>query len=151
FERMGLTVEELYDDLDCLVNCIRTDKEPFKQTPKARSLAYEYAFDPHQEFKMANTTSFYILGEDDEKGINLKATLLKEHSSVAKGRHRVQLNEPPSVVHVIPDDYVNANPIPKVRETVVRSYYENQLNDDAIRHFLRRDYPRNKGREKGEI
>jgi uncharacterized protein len=34
FERMGLTVEELYDDLDCLVNCIRTDKEPFKPTLK---------------------------------------------------------------------------------------------------------------------
>ncbi len=151
FERMGLTVEELYDDLDCLVNCIRTDKEPFKPTPKARSLAYEYAFDPHQEFKMANTTSFYILGEEDEKGNNLKATLLKEHSSVSKGRICLQLKEPLSVVHLIPDDYVNPKPIPKAIETVVRSYYENQLNDDAILHFLRRDYPRIKGIEKGEI
>ncbi len=32
-------VQELYDDLDCLVNCIRTDKEPFKPTPKAEKLS----------------------------------------------------------------------------------------------------------------
>lgn len=71
---MGLTVEELYDDLDCLVNCIRTDKEPFKPTPKARSLAYEYSFDPHQEFKMANTLAFIFLGRKMKR-----ETILKRH------------------------------------------------------------------------
>ncbi len=51
FDRLGMEDHELLDDIDCLANCIRTDKEPFKPTPKARNLAYEYKFDPDQEFK----------------------------------------------------------------------------------------------------
>ncbi len=54
FDRMGLSDEELMDDIDCLAHCVRTDKPPYKPTPKARNLVYEYAFNPNQEFKGAS-------------------------------------------------------------------------------------------------
>jgi hypothetical protein len=40
------------DDLDCLACCERTDLEPFKPTPRARNMAYEYRFDPSQGFQL---------------------------------------------------------------------------------------------------
>ena len=51
FDRIGLEVEELVNDIDCLAGCIRTSREPFKPKPRARNLAYEYKFNPEQEFK----------------------------------------------------------------------------------------------------
>ncbi|MGL5742306.1 MAG: hypothetical protein ACRCXC_07020 [Legionella sp.] len=61
FERLGLSDEELLEDIDCLAHCQRTAKPPYKPTPRARHLAYEYSFDPEQAFK-GRAKHYFLLG-----------------------------------------------------------------------------------------
>lgn len=152
FDRLGLTEVELIDDLDCLAVCERTDTEPFKPKPKARNQAFEYRFNPNnQEFKLANTTSFYLLGEENDKGDRLKVTLLKEFSDMEEGIIAVQAkDEPPSMISLIPDEYVRPDPIPQSIEAVVKEFETHSLGQSAIIDFLKRDYPRIKGLQPGQ-
>ena len=89
FERLGLSHIELIDDLHCLANCHRTQREPFKHKPRARKLAYEYNFDPTQEFNGAQG-NFYLLGVEDENGKSAKVTYVQQESDLANGRDAVQ-------------------------------------------------------------
>lgn len=101
------------DDLDCLACCERTRREPFKPTPRARNLAYEYRFDPTQEFKGAQK-QFYLLGVETDDGNTAKVTFVREESDLENGLLVLQSKEePPAVVSLVPDEYVNPNPIPQ--------------------------------------
>ena len=147
FDRLGLPAEELEDDIDCLAKCVRTNTEPFKPTARARSLAYEYRFDPNQEFK-ANAKSYYVLGMKNKKGNDLQASLLPEHSDLAKGKITLKSTvELPQVVTLVPDEYVNPNPIPKAIDSMVNAYEQGNLGDCAILDFLERKSPRITGRQ----
>ncbi|WP_326519334.1 TM0106 family RecB-like putative nuclease [Acinetobacter sp. CAAS 2-6] len=151
FDRLGLTEVELLDDLDCLAGCERSEKEPFKPTSRARNLAYEYQFDPNQEFKFSNTKDFYVLGAENEEGQQLKVTLLPEFSNFSQGIITVQAKaEPPQILTLIPDEYVRPDPIPQAIEAVVKAFESNQLGDCAIIDFMKRAYPRIHGREAGQ-
>lgn len=61
FDRLGLSHEELEDDMDCLANCQRTGRAPFKPGERARNLAYEYRFNVNQEFKIPRQENMYLL------------------------------------------------------------------------------------------
>lgn len=142
FDRLGLSEEELFDDLDCLAFCHRTQREPFKPTSKARNLAYEYQFDPHQEFK-GTAKAFYLLGLEDKNGKNRKVTFCGEYSDLENGLITLQAKiEPPSVITLIPDEYVNPEPIPQAIYQVVTDYESDQLRNCAILDFLNREKPR---------
>lgn len=140
FDRLGKEHLELEDDIDCLANCTRTSRDPFKPTPKARNLAYEYRFNPSQEFKPpgADKASFYLLGHERRK-----VTWLAEHSRMDQGFLVVQSNEDPGPhITLIPDDYVQPGNIPEAIESVVRQYAEGALAPSAITDFLARARPR---------
>ena len=99
FERLGLTDIELIDDLDCLACCERTERVPFKPTPKARNLAYEYRFDANQEFKLTHSKDFYVVGQETAGGKNSKVTLVKDKSELQKGLIVVQAKEEPPAIY----------------------------------------------------
>lgn len=146
FDRLGLEMQDLIDDPDCLANCTRTKKEPFKPKPRARNLAYEFEFSPNQEFK-GNVSSYYVLGQLDKKGNNLKASLLEEESELASGIIVVTSSvDLPKVITLIPDEYVNPHPIPKALEDVARKMKNNPSANSAISDFLNRSTPRITGR-----
>ncbi len=153
FDRLGSSPEELMDDPDCLACCERTERESFKPTPLARNLAYEYRFDPGQEFKGVQQ-SFYLLGVETETGHRVKATFVKDHSDMGKGLIVLQSKTgPPSVISLIPDEYVNPSPIPQSIFQVV-SHYENSIlpvGQSAILDFLMRSKPRIKEHSGGPI
>lgn len=150
FDRLGLENEELLDDFDCLALCTRTNREPFKPTPKARNLAYEYQFNPNQEFKGA-CANYYILGAETKDSNKCRVTLLKEESTFELGLLVVQANnEPLSVMTLIPDEYVNPAPIPAAIFSQVKAFYENKLGNCAILDFLRRSPPRIHGHQLGQ-
>lgn len=150
FDRLGLTDDELVDDLDCLANCQRTEREAFKTKPRARNLAYEYRFDANQEFKQAGGTAFYVLGLEDDDGKSIKATWVKEESYMAEGLIVLQSKcELPDVISLIPDEYIRPDPIPQSLEQVVKAYAGNTLGQSAIIDFLKRDTPKIIGLEAG--
>ena len=141
FERLGLSHVELLDDLNCLACCERTGRDAFKPTVRARNLAYEFQFDPAQEFKGASN-SFYLLGLEDADGKHLKANYLEEFSDLPNGLIVLQMKqESPVVISIVPDEHVNANPIPQSIYQVVEGYESGQLERCAIIDFLNRSKP----------
>lgn len=151
FDRLGLSEEELFDDLDCLAFCQRTTRQPFKPTPKAKNLAYEYQFDPSQEFK-GTADYFYLLGLEDENGKNIKVKFCAEESNLYNGFIVLQAKqEPPSLVTLIPDEYINPDPIPQAIYQVAASYESEQFSSCAILDFLNRVKPRIKNHKGGVI
>ncbi|MFQ5410353.1 MAG: AAA domain-containing protein, partial [Anaerolineales bacterium] len=151
FDRLGLSDEELLDDLDCLAGCERTEREPFKHTPRARNLSYEYRFDPTQEFKGASK-QFYVLGSETEDGKPTKVTYLRDESDLEQGLLVLQnKTEPPPWISLVPDEYVNPNPIPQAIEQTVKAYSTGQLQRCAIIDFLNRTKPDIQGHDGGPI
>lgn len=146
FDRLGMMEDELVDDLDCIVMCQRTEREPFKATPKARQHCYEYRFDVSQEFKEPRIGGhMWLLGLDGQKvklvEFDANAGLL----SVQSGE------EPPSIISLVPNDIVRSKPIPESIEQVVSAYAEDQLTECAILDFLYRRNPRIRGGSGGAI
>ena len=153
FERLGLSHIELMDDLDCLACCESTDREPFKPTPRASNMAYEYRFDPSQEFKGAQK-QFYLLGVETEDGNTAKITFVRDESDLENGLVVLQSKEePPMIISLVPDECVNPNPIPKAIDLTVNEYESGQLipGQSAIIDFLSRSKPRINGHNEGPI
>ncbi len=153
FDRLGSDEMELIDDLDCLALCERTDREPFKSSPKARNLSYEYRFDPKQEFKGASS-SFYLLGVETSEGKNAKVGFVKEESDLETGLIALKTkNEPPSTVSLIPDEYINANIIAEAVFKTVSEYEQGLFKQQksAIMDFLTGAKPRISNHTGGDI
>lgn len=144
FERLGLSPVELLDDMDCLACCERTERAAFKPTPRARNLVYEYRFDPTQAFKGVSK-QFYLLGIEADAGNTVKVAFIKESSDLENGLITIQAKEePPEIISLIPDEYVNPNPIPQAIDASVFDYEQGVLDKHhaAIVDFLMRRKPR---------
>ena len=150
FERRGLSAEELLDDIDCLAYCTRTETPGFKPTPLAKNLAFEYSFNPNQEFK-GSSKQYYVLDKETADGKNLKVTYIKEGSCLEKGSIVLQMkNELVETITLIPDEYVNPDPIPAAILKIAKSFEQGQLNENsAILDFLNKRKPRIIGHEEG--
>ena len=148
FDRLGQSEDELFDDLDCLAMCKRTEREPFAIK---RSKGYEYRFNSDQAFKGA-TNSFYVLGEQTEDGKRLKASYVPEESDLQNGLvvFKSTQDNLPACMTIVPDEHVSADAIAKALEEVVRQYEGNKLSQCAILDFLKRSHPRIKGRAQGK-
>lgn len=151
FDRLGLEPVDLQDDLDCLANCHRTSREAFKPKPNSRNLAYEYQFDPVQEFKGVSE-NFYLLGIEEGDGKRSRVTFVREASNLDQGLIVLQSkHEPPHTLSLIPDEYVNASVIEKAINQVVSDFEEGHLSECAIIDFLQKRQPRVNGLNGGDI
>lgn len=149
FDRMALTEEELLHDLDCLAYCQRTDKPGFKPSPRA-NFVYEYSFDPDQEFKGA-AKSYYIHGIENEKGKGVKVTYYPEDSDLDRGIISLKSGkEYEGVITLIPDEFVNPDPVPAAIASQAKAFAEGKLKDTALHDFLARALPRIKGHRLGQ-
>lgn len=150
FDRLGLSEEELLEDIDCLAYCQRTDKSPYKPTPKARNLVYEYSFDPDQEFK-GNAKEYYLLGCETPDGKNIKAACHAEGSDLENGIIALQIkSEPDSPITLIPNEYVNPDPIPQAITKQAEAFAKGALTHTVIIDFLGKSIPRIKGHMSGQ-
>jgi len=150
FDRLGLSEIELTDDLDCIAACQRTSTPPFKPSEKARHLAYEYRFDKNQELKPPRPeTKMWVLGQDN---MQLELHTFDMQNGLLSLKSKA---EPPTVVTLIPNDIVHAEPIPSAITAVVKSYENGTLGGKegkcAILDFLYRRSPRIKDYMSGAI
>lgn len=142
FDRLGLSSEELLDDIDCLAHCQRTDKPAYKPTPKSRNLAYEYTFDMDQEFK-GQAKDYYVLGQETSDGKTMKATYVEEGSDLKQGIIVLQLkDEIDNAISLIPNEYVNPDPIPQAIFKQAFAFEQGLLNNTAILDFLGKATPK---------
>lgn len=150
FDRMGLSDEELVDDIDCLAHCVRTEKPPYKPTPKARNLVYEYVFERNQEFKGASE-KYFVLGKERADGKSLSVTFIKEDSRLGEGYIALQTGESlDEIITLIPDENVPVKPIPEAITEQVQAFDQGQFEGTAIFDFLMRHTPRIIGHESGQ-
>jgi DNA polymerase III delta prime subunit len=150
FDRMGLSAEELVDDIDCLAQCVRTEKPPYKPTPRARNFIYEYSFDPNQEFKGASE-KYIVLGQERADGKNVTVTFIKEDSRLGEGYISLQTGEElEEIINLIPDEDIQAKPIPEALTRQVEAFEQGHLANTAILDFLMRSNPRITGHKEGQ-
>lgn len=146
FDRLGLTEMELADDLDCIASCVRTGREPYKETLRAKKLCYEYTFDADQDYKAPKPGCLIkVHGEPDQR-YDLVEFDGKAAKLVIKG-----MEVPPDQTTLIPVPFVRPEPIPTAIEDVANQYAEGTLGDCAIMDFLHRRRPRIKGHPGGSI
>ena len=149
FDRMGLSDEELFDDIDCLAHCVRTDKPPYKQ-PRAHNSIYEYAFDPNQEFKGSNE-NYFVFGKERADGERIGVTVIKEDSRLGEGYIALKTGASlDDIITLIPDEDISAKPIPEAITKQVESFDKGHLVGTAIYDFLMRNTPRIIGHQSGE-
>lgn len=162
FERLELSPIDLIEDLNCLIGCERTQRKPFQRQPTSYYLAYEYQCDPLQGFKGVQG-SFYLLGVTTDEGKQEKATYIKDESDLESGLILVEASrEPPSIISLIPDEYINPGPMQKAIDQIVADYEAGHLsnqpstvgatsNPSAIIDILTGSKPRIKGHHGGPI
>ncbi|KTD02284.1 TM0106 family RecB-like putative nuclease [Fluoribacter gormanii] len=149
FERLGLTGEELLDDIDCLAYCRRTPKPPYKLSPKSRNMAYEYFFDPEQEFK-GGAKQYFILGKETEEGETVTANYCEKDSDLEHGIIVLQMkNEVDDPITLIPNEYVDPHSIPDAIAKQAALFDQGLLEHTAILDFLNKSYPRIKDHSQG--
>lgn len=149
FERLGLTGEELLDDIDCLAYCRRTAKLPYKPSPRSRNMAYEYFFDPEQEFK-GSAEHYFILGKETEEGKTVTAKYCEQDSDLEHGLIVLQLkNEVDDPITLIPNEFVDPHSIPDAIAKQAALFEQGLLENTAILDFLSKSYPRIKEHPQG--
>ncbi|GHF12537.1 nuclease [Kordiimonas sediminis] len=145
FDRMGQTELELYDDMDCLVGLKRTAEPEKKTSTRKDALSiWRYRFDPNQPYR-GQAKGFYVIGEEDMK-------VTAHDYSPDQGTIDLKRREPiPRHLNLVPDEYVNPQPIPDAIKYVVDEVVEDNFPLSAITDFLERRRPRIKGNLKGTI
>ncbi len=147
FDRMGLSHVELEDDLDCVASCVRTSREPFKESDRARNFCYEYQFDINQEYKPLKNDNAYLLGPNLDK-----VSLVQDECDFDKGLVVVKCKEEPEqVISLIPDEYIAPGAIQTAIDDVVADFDSGNLHNTAIDDFLYRKQPRIKHHAGGDI
>ncbi|MAW34393.1 MAG: helicase, partial [Proteobacteria bacterium] len=135
FDRLGLTEIDLNDDMDCLVGLRRTKREAFLPTPRSRNYVYEYSFDKNQPFK-GQSKSYYVIGDDNfivnALDLNVDEGLIEIQSKLT----------PPDRVSLVPNQFVNPDPIPGAIQDVIEKLIKSDFNSSAIVDFLQRKQPR---------
>ena len=133
--------------------CERTEREPFKSTPRARHLSYEYRFNPNQEFKGSNG-SFYLLGVESDEGKNVRVSLEEKDSDIGNGILTVKAGvELPKVITLIPDEFVSTKVIEMALFQIVNDYEQGMLSNEksAVIDFLTRSHPRIESHSGGDL
>ncbi len=142
FERMSLTDNELYDDLDCLGKLTWVRNPPVKIN---RSFGYEYSFDPSQDTKMKEGDSVLFAHNAESTRI---ASLDRR-----KGRVVILLGKskpvPPEEISLIPDEFVDSKIIASSIFRVVSAWAQGQRIPQCLSDLLFREEPNIKGRAVG--
>jgi predicted RecB family nuclease len=143
FDRLGNTESELFDDLDCIAGCRRTDRAPFKSKPGERNFTYEYRFDPNQECK-GLSGNYYVLEAPDAQ-----VTVVSIDSTAGQVLLKTR-TEPTAHITLIPNEFVNPVPIPGAIERVAQAWLDGGAGTSAIVDFLQRRAPRIAGIAPGQ-
>lgn len=140
FERQQMTVEELWDDMDCLA-AIRADGEG---VPEKQSRVFPYVFNPDQDTKLAEDKDIAFVPD-----IGFRATI---HSFDLEGRLTIKvsnkklkgagLDNLPTQTSLIPYEHVSAEVIEASIERTARAFHEGGALQSALTDFLSRSNPR---------
>ena len=144
FDRHDMSVEQRYDDFDCLAGLVRTSTPP--RTIK-RSSALEYGFDPDQETKVRAGDRCYVAGsiESSYEVVSLDQDAGLVEIKVGPGK---TLSDR---ICLIPDEHVSAKPIKAAIARYAEAWGRGEVASQAVDDLLRRRLPRIVGHEGGAL
>ncbi|MBA3345917.1 MAG: AAA family ATPase [Gemmatimonadales bacterium] len=141
FERSEMTIEERYDDRDCLAALTRTE------TPASRikrSLGLEYRYDAAQETKLRPGDKCWAAGTE------LRAEIVRMDEDA--GLVELKAGKPlPDRLCLIPDEFVSAGVIKDAVARYARAWERGEVASQAVDDLLRRRRPRIAGHDGGPL
>lgn len=148
FEWLKADENELFDSLDCIAGLTRTTTPPYRPSPKSRSWAYEYRFDPSQEIRLKVKDSCWFAPEITPKRCTLQEIDLIQGRAVITISNQTlkDLSDgdwtPPQRTSLIDVKHVGSQDLAQsIFETVTRWRETGDLQP-ALRDFLERRSPR---------
>jgi predicted RecB family nuclease len=135
FDRHEMTVEERYDDADCLADLVRTDTRP---RPIKKSWGLEYRFDPAQDTKLHTGSRCQIAGDIEGTyeivGMDEGAGLVEIKVGPKKS--------PPDRLCLIEYEHVDAKGIKAAVARYAEAWERGVVASQAVDDLLRRRPPR---------
>lgn len=136
YPRRKKNSDELVEDSSCLGGLRRTERDP---APWKDSLAYEYRFDPDQDSAIKKGDSCFIHPTGHDR-------VTVHDIDLAGGRVEIRLgadrHAPPSDICLIPDEFVDPEPIAVGVRRIVEGWEQNRRIPPALEDLLRRRAPR---------
>ncbi|MCB1064816.1 MAG: TM0106 family RecB-like putative nuclease [Verrucomicrobiae bacterium] len=141
FERCGMIPAELVEDADCLGDLHLTNEPPVSIK---RSTGFWFSFDPGQDTKLAQ-------GDKAIMAPGCEATVTIEELDAESGRALLKVGnttiankldgQMPSQLSLIPDEYVNPDPMPGAIESIASAWLDRRQLPAALRRLLLRQSP----------
>ncbi len=148
YDRREMTEQQLIDDPNCLGALTRSNTP---STTIQKSRGFEYRFDPAQDTKMdVGAKCFFAHDLARKAAINSldnEAGLV----TIKMGAKQLSLGDPPDRLSLIPDEYVDADPIAESIFRTVSNWQNTKQLSPAIETFLLRRRPVIKGNPAGPI
>jgi len=140
FERRGMTPEELVEDSDCLGNLRRTEDPPVSIK---RSTGYWYAFDPGQDTKLSQGKKAGIVPDRPAKVTIEELDIENGRAFLKIGNGTLKKLEGglPETLSLIPDEYVNPDPMPASIQAIAEAWLQHRTLPEALRKLLLREAP----------
>jgi uncharacterized protein len=132
FERHEMSVEQRYDDPECLAGLTRTPKPTW--TIK-RSLGLEYHWDTAQETKLRPGDKCFVAGTE----------LAAEIVALDEDQGLIELKSTSALPHrlcIIPNEFVSAEPIKQAIARFAGAWERGEVASQAVDDLLRRRSPR---------
>ena len=143
FERHRMTVEDRFDDRDCLAALTRTDT-PARTIKNSSGL--EYRYDPTQETKLEVGDKCYVAGTElDCEIVRMDEDAPLVELKVGPGKSL------PDQLCLIPNEWVPAGPIKQAVFRYAERWERGEVASQAVDDLLRRRTPRIAGHEGGPL
>lgn len=136
YARRAMNVEELKEDSDCLGGLRRTSRAP--ERFKA-SLVYEYEFDPDQDTRLGPSDSCFVMPDGRQRATVHAVDLAAGRIEIRRGEGR---DAPPDELSLIPDEFVDPEPIAASVRRVAESWERTGRLQGSLDHLLHRRAPR---------
>ena len=144
FDRHAMSVEDRYDDPDCLAGLVRTGAAP---RSIKRSSGLEYAFDPTQDTKLHVGSKVWVAGIMDS---SFEITAMDEDAGLVEIKVGPKKTLPDRLC-LIDNEFVGAE---KIKEAVARyaeAWERGEVASQAVDDLLRRRSPRIAGHTGGPL
>jgi len=139
-----MTVEQRYEDFDCLAGLVRTGTPP---SPIKRSWGLEYSFDPNQETKLRAGDRCYVAGSIESSYEIVRLDRDAGQVEVKVGPRKTLGDR----ICLIPDEYVSARPIKAAIARYAEAWERGEVASQAVDDLLRRRAPRIDGHDGGPL
>jgi len=141
FDRHEATVEELFDDRDCLAGLTRTERPTWKL---ARSQGFEYRYDTAQETRRRAGDKCFVAGTEYRAEI----VAMDEEAGTVELKSTSPL---PDKLSLIPDEHVGAKEIKAAIARYASAWERGEVASQAVDDLLRRRPPRIAGHGGGVL